>query len=253
MAKIAILKSQHLEVARLFEESLDEVLCMAGNPNAEDLLKVTDFTSKEYWCDEIEFINNIPEQKEVVINNVDKLVAEYCDSLLPHVNALCHKSILEIATWSYRQGVEEMIEKQGEQKHDDKVKPKFKVGDTIRPKGSLAEYTIESIYGERYHGKGWGLDISCDNDYELVKQESAWGEEDEKMMNSFLHKVEVCYLLTNKENVWIINKLKSLKQRCTWKPSDEQMEALWNTLHPDDPYYVDLSSLYNELKKLKGE
>lgn len=35
-----------------------------------------------------------------------------------------------------------------------------------------------------------------------------------------------------------------------WKPSEEQMEALWNTLHPDDPYYVDLSSLYDDLKKL---
>lgn len=44
--------------------------------------------------------------------NVDKLVSEYHDSLLPHVNALCHKSILNIATWSYRQGIEEMIEMQ---------------------------------------------------------------------------------------------------------------------------------------------
>lgn len=35
-----------------------------------------------------------------------------------------------------------------------------------------------------------------------------------------------------------------------WKPSKEQIEALWNTLHPDDPYYVDLSSLYDDLKKL---
>lgn len=65
---------------------------------------------------------------------------------------------------------EQVAEKQGEQKPNDKVEPKFKVGDTIRPKGSMAEYTIESISGECYHGKGWGLHISCDDDYELVEQ-----------------------------------------------------------------------------------
>lgn len=36
-----------------------------------------------------------------------------------------------------------------------------------------------------------------------------------------------------------------------WKPSEEQMEALLNTLHPDDPYYCELKSLYEELKKQK--
>lgn len=66
MAKKAILRSDHQEVARLSAESLDWIYCMAGQPNAEDLLKVTDFTGKEYWCDEIEFINNIPELCEGV-------------------------------------------------------------------------------------------------------------------------------------------------------------------------------------------
>ena len=45
-----------------------------------------------------------------------------------------------------------------------------------------------------------------------------WSEEDEKMLKAFLHKVEVCDLLTNKENVWIVKKLKSFrpqpKQEC---------------------------------------
>ena len=35
-----------------------------------------------------------------------------------------------------------------------------------------------------------------------------------------------------------------------WKPSEEQMEALLNTLHPDDPYYHELKSLYEQLKQL---
>ena len=45
----------------------------------------------------------------------------------------------------------------------------FKIGDTIRPKGSKAEYTITSISGGCYHGKGWGLPISAEKDYELVE------------------------------------------------------------------------------------
>ena len=54
--KIAILTSQHQEVARLSVEDLDWVVCAADNPNAEDLLKVIDIRGKAFWCDEIEFI-----------------------------------------------------------------------------------------------------------------------------------------------------------------------------------------------------
>ena len=46
---------------------------------------------------------------------------------------------------------------------------KFDIGDTIRPKGSKAEYTITSISGGCYHGKGWGLQIGAEKDYELVE------------------------------------------------------------------------------------
>ena len=84
----------------------------------------------------------------------------------------------------------------------------------------------------------------------------AWSEEDEEMLNSFLHKLEVCDLLSNKECLWIKNKLKALKQN-TWKPSDEQLEALeyslgdYNIKIFEDRYKT-LKSLYNELYKLKG-
>ena len=53
------------------------------------------------------------------------------------------------------------------------IKPKFKVGDTIRLKNSTAEYTIESISGGCYHGRGWGLNIidaDKSGDYVLVEQ-----------------------------------------------------------------------------------
>jgi len=48
----------------------------------------------------------------------------------------------------------------------------------------------------------------------------------------------------------MITFLKSLRPQPHWKPSEEQMEALLNTLHPDDPYYNELKSLYEQLQKL---
>lgn len=50
---------------------------------------------------------------------------------------------------------------------------KFDIGDTIRPKGSKAEYTITSISGGCYHGNGWGLPIDAEKDYELVEPKTA--------------------------------------------------------------------------------
>ena len=75
------------------------------------------------------------------------------------------------------------IEKQGEP-NTVVVIPKFREGDVIRHKGSTEELTIESISGECYHGKGWGLHISCDDDYELVKQKPSWNEDDDDLLVS---------------------------------------------------------------------
>lgn len=54
----AVLLSSHQEVARIDVENLGEVWCMAGNLNAEDLIKVICTDGKTYWCDSIEFIND---------------------------------------------------------------------------------------------------------------------------------------------------------------------------------------------------
>ena len=87
------------------------------------------------------------------------------------------------------------------------------------------------------------------------KQE--WSEKDEKMLASFLHKLEVCTLLTNKEYQWADNKLKSLKERYTWKPSDEQMEYLAKAIttlgnEGDNKTSAILCELRTCLKKLNG-
>ena len=45
-----------------------------------------------------------------------------------------------------------------------------------------------------------------------IEQKSVWSEEDEKMLDSFLHKLEVCEFLSNKEITWIKNKLNLSKK-----------------------------------------
>lgn len=84
-----------------------------------------------------------------------------------------------------------------------------------------------------------------------------WSEEDEKMLETFLHKLEVCDLLTNKEVAWAKHRLKSIRPQPRWKPSEEQMEAFRIYLY--NPQYIDNSedmkiklveSLYADLQKL---
>ena len=72
-----------------------------------------------------------------------------------------------------------------------------------------------------YDGKIGLLRAIRDGEYNSPKP--AWSEEDEKMLVSFLHKVEVCDLLTNKDYAWIIKRLKSLRSqpKQEWSEEDE--------------------------------
>jgi hypothetical protein len=181
-----------------------------------------------------------------------------------------------IAVLHYGVNVERMIawlEKRGEQKTV-VVIPKFRVGDVIRPKGSTAEYTIESISGECYHGKGWGLCIGCENDYELVEPTPAWSGEDKRKMDriySILREAAdthafstTCRLIGDAECIELQDFLKHLKDRvgceanCTtmWKPSAEQMAALMSVasgFEVTEKTKEPLKELFVELKKLREE
>ena len=96
-----------------------------------------------------------------------------------------------------------------------------------------------SPVNEWYRKNGYGY-MTFEDGYdwleknlEYLKPKQEWSEEDDDMLESFLHKLEVCDLLSNKENVWAIKKLKSL--RPFWKPSEEQMKALEECLLCDKP------------------
>ncbi len=77
-------------------------------------------------------------------------------------------------------------------------------------------------------------------------------DDDEKMFNAFLHKIEVCDLLSNKEVIWAKNKFKAFNSLSHWKPSDLQIEALESaTANCAYSEYEDcLKDLIKELKKL---
>ena len=115
--------------------------------------------------------------------------------------------------------------------------PKFRNGDKIKLKGSNLNLTITNIEGSRYYGKGWSLDIvSADESYELVEQKPIeWSEEDEKMctiMSSVIKSNIGDTSLSNyidRENLfklknWFENRLKFLRPKPHWKPSEEQMK-----------------------------
>lgn len=145
------------------------------------------------------------------------------------------------------------VEKKAEQKTV-VIIPKFRVGDVIRPKGSTAEYTIESISGECYHGKGWGLHLSNDDDYELVEQKP-WSEEDEDMFKKFVSLIPQC--MTSHSYNEYINWFKSLKDRVQpqnkWKPDSSMLiclEYAIKHINKDGDKRI-LSKLLEQLKKLK--
>jgi hypothetical protein len=96
-----------------------------------------------------------------------------------------------------------------------------------------------------------------------IEQNPAWSEEDEMFVHGLIRGLAAkrdIYGHTTFSSDCIditetINWLKSLKDRYTWKPSDEQMEALEHFIvyhNGSTNYAKDLEELRLQLKKLKG-
>ena len=87
------------------------------------------------------------------------------------------------------------------------------------------------------------------------KVSSAWSEEDEERIKNILLVlgVQVCWngATGNKENPYQkeIDWLKSLKQRYTWKPSDEQMDALNEKMSKTDEEMINEEMINEEMLK----
>jgi len=96
---------------------------------------------------------------------------------------------------------------------------------------------------------------------EKVQKPAEWDEEDESILQGIWDEI-----LANKHDAkeyeWktydkFLDWLKSLKNRYTWKPSDEQMEAVKRASNGSRAIFGNdcliMELLYNDLKKLKGE
>lgn len=158
---------------------------------------------------------------------------------------------LGIDSDTYNEIVDECI--YGKQKPTDKVEPKFKVGDKIQySKGCGTIMTIEKIEnGEYIFANNMGhTTIESGNKWYLVEQKPAWSEEDDRMLRDVISYAEHEISFKNTPQ---LNWLKSLRPRFTWKPSDEQIEALKGVVQEGVFRFGILESLYNDLMKLKGE
>ena len=92
-----------------------------------------------------------------------------------------------------------------------------------------------------------------------IEQKSAeWSKEDDAMLDTIEGWLDtLCEYLKDSRCEYIpnvkycIDRLKSLKQRYTWKPSDEQMATLYKYAEQNNYDGSILTSLYNDLKKLR--
>lgn len=145
-------------------------------------------------------------------------------------------------------------EKQGEQKPADKVEPKFKVGDVMRTLQEAANNitsglpVVVSIDEEYYHCTNELIAIKDQDDYEYppMNRAIAWSEEDEEFLRRAINATKDIYPMT-------ANWLKSLKDRFTWKPSEEQIECLHDAInhYQTNGYPASkLNELYEQMSKI---
>lgn len=198
-----------------YEQALERARQFSEKPYLEDSAGIVEYIFPELKESEDEKIRKwcISHFKECI--NVIKDNDEYKEYLSNKVLA-----------WLEKQG-EQNLANSAKTCKDEKtivIIPKFRVGDVIRPKGSTAEYTIESISGESYHGKGWGLHISCDNDYELVEQKPAeWSEEDDMLRRRCIGAIQSSSTSKGVKKE-LVDWLKSLKDRVQLQPRQEWSE-----------------------------
>lgn len=95
---------------------------------------------------------------------------------------------------------------------------------------------------------------------EIPQTKQEWSEEDKSLCSQIQGILSVCKsedLLSSDLHKEMCDWLKSLKERYTWKPSEEQMKALYDSI-PEMVMVISeremlLNSLYKDLKKLMKE
>jgi hypothetical protein len=160
------------------------------------------------------------------------------------------------------------LEKQDPKKHEEELEKAYKTADEVQYKRGYEDGVKDTEkQGERkptieMKSAEESLGVDSDTYNKIVdeciygEQASDWSKEDERHLNT-----SVAYLKDAKEFKKMaencIDWLNSLKDRYTWKPSDEQMEALAWALslakNCGEECAFNLRTLQDQLKKLRGE
>ena len=190
-----------------------------------------------------------PELKESEDERIRKMLIEFFSKGAEYNSSTNGISDKDIVAWLEKQAL----------KPADKVKPKFKVGDTVKdPYGDL--YHITEIMDDSYKTDDGRFILFKNQEVYTLFKFTAWSEEDKAHIDSLLKRLEgMCkpdatFISTefaiSEDEDW----LKSLRPQSQWKPSDEQMDALLVKIPIENSCNkVDniLKSLYSDLKKLK--
>ena len=164
------------------------------------------------------------------------------------------------------------LEKQGEQKPADKVESKFKVGDIVKHKDNphltyiLKRFTDDGDYEFHAIGKDGNegcthfAAVKCQDDWELVERSPAWSEDDEKKRKCLIKGLEdrmgFGWASDPFSREELINWLKSLRPKNTWKPSESDiffLERIANGKYNPQYFQASLGGLIEQLKKLRKE
>ena len=98
------------------------------------------------------------------------------------------------------------------------------------------------------------MDIAVAKCFEQGGQKPTWSEEDEVRLQACIDTLQAKSIMGKVDTIQT-NWLRSLKQRYTWKPSKEQMDAMQMAVSYFDYSWISkeqklLESLYKDLKKL---
>ena len=114
---------------------------------------------------------------------------------------------------------------------------------------------------ERHLSQTIGNIIRWVDEHPKEQKPAEWSEEDEKILNEIIETIEATRVEASRnlpncsvllESYWtMLHWLKSIRPQSHWKPSKEQMEALYNVEFKEFKKFGPiLESLYNDLKKL---
>lgn len=185
---------------------------------------------------------------------IEQKAKAYDEAIKRGLDYIKHTPVTEMVT---RQDIFEAIFPELKESEDEKIRKAIHIyldwldgRKDYAPKG---KYTIKDMIA--WIEKQGENHIVGNN--EIVK--SVWSEEDEEMLNLIIARLHshpnVDLEEYSKEYDWLNYNLKSLRPQKQWKPTEEQLKSLKSVI--DVGYFTSypnsLETLYEQLKKLKGE